>query len=1733
MSTFCPNLSNKQVKQDFNQLIDMVGENIAYYLWNKYEGDMSQALGRAQDIQSQMNIRSFELKPGMIIFGHPGIGKTYAIEHALHKGKFIDWDVEFNEKRDKWIEEHSGTKKGTPEYKKARNKYMIHPEEHPEYMEFITQEWNRVKNKTKQEGKILFASPHNLLKSFTSDFDLIINLDQSDFVQRNMQRGGDQESSLLWKQGIDETISNVSGIRTITLKQGEYLSDFLNKHSSQQSIRRRKNFTAAEFAASSRLSSLLRELFPEISVEYVDGIEGGHVGKAEYEALKILVDMFESTSDTEPHEYAHFYIEMFKNSELVQNGIKEFGSKEKLVQAVGVRAIEMDGKARNWWQKFKDFIKKLLNKNKYAKEALLAELTDAFLTRSDIGEGVSIYDLLGVDYQSTPDISTVQALLQQKAASIMYSSSEHSYVDRATGKAMRSVSKWLEALKYSTYDADSADSIQKEINDDAREGGSRIHAVMESLWLGTFKESDYLQYFSSSALKDMQKIHEQLNAQYEFVAAEAMLSDVKHNVAGTADLIVRERSTGKYVLLDYKSKMFAYNNTKLNKKGNKLRGFLFATSKEYTTLPIRDKYDAQLSAYRKMLNDMGIPVEEHGIIPLVYAVNGNKVTKMMISDNFGGEKSVYNKNLKERHFASLKTPENIHHDIYYGIFQEKSDDEKDEIRQKMIKDLRDSFEKVIKHLTIQKDILKARGRRTASSQVGYLLDQFEDIQELEALFKYTKHGIDQLEAISKNLKRLISLGKNATWDMSTLQEYKDVATSYQVVGEISADIERYSSLLDSKTVSSMRSFCNQLQNLQTYIISECNNKLAEMYMEDAKRYVKNIEMDYRDEYEKEFKEKNPKQNSETQSQYNARKQAYIDKKVEDNRDEIEAATKKFLTEQADVANAGFEVTGVFAMVNSALESPDPFVQYSMMKYWEVIRDRDRKYLEFQAKLQKILKEYRKKYGYSNFQNDKNYFEDFVEVTDQGCYLVNPWSASFIDARDKAFTEIRESDKSSIEKEIARLEWMDKNFPISDKQSYDNEFKTALDVYFQNKDKDESLKKQWDALEKNNKLEPTKQSTLWQLLGKKEITGTTYEFIKDLKHELDKKYRAPNTELYPNTKYEKLLALKASNDPKWQLYELFKSVSEDIDGRMGSHKLKLEYRLPGVVKRGREIVGRDGVKKAMSAYIQRESFIMADEVLRGSYVNQAGVQIDMIPLPFKKALNEEEQSFDLPTVYAMWYSAAMEFLGKREIEALMLETQRVLDERLTKTNKQSLLKKGSGATVNEKKENTAKQFRSWMDIVFYGNRLEDYGAINLPASDKQVDVAKLIKALVQWQNTRVMTANMTSWINNAMVGEITQIEDVLVGRYLSSRAYHKASKIFGSNLINMAADVNSVVPKNKYNRIADYFGLFHDSPNQSITGFLRHSISDVGHVGQAVGDRFLQLRYLLGMLCELQAVDKDGNVLGDMLDFIDINDDMQLVVDPKVTNFDTATVDKFALGVQKTILRNHGNYSSHWSVAISNAWYGWMGLSLRNWIASSVERRFGREQVDSVTGTRFKGFYRTTFKWLFTESRAATSVINFIASHIKDGEKYKRQVVHWSELSDRQKQDLKSTAIEFGVAALAYATYCLLGLAGDDDDNDALAMLRYQSYRLFTDLTFYTLPTSFTKILQDPFPTMNLLTDATNVLIQLVSPMEEYNSGRHMFDNKLLDKTIKLLPAFKQIHRVDNISAEMEYFIRKA
>ena len=36
---FCPNFANKQVKQDFDELTQVLGEDLAYYVWNKNNGN--------------------------------------------------------------------------------------------------------------------------------------------------------------------------------------------------------------------------------------------------------------------------------------------------------------------------------------------------------------------------------------------------------------------------------------------------------------------------------------------------------------------------------------------------------------------------------------------------------------------------------------------------------------------------------------------------------------------------------------------------------------------------------------------------------------------------------------------------------------------------------------------------------------------------------------------------------------------------------------------------------------------------------------------------------------------------------------------------------------------------------------------------------------------------------------------------------------------------------------------------------------------------------------------------------------------------------------------------------------------------------------------------------------------------------------------------------------------------------------------------------------------------------------------------------------------------------------------------------------------------------------------------------------------------------------------------------------------------------------------------------------
>ena len=100
---------------------------------------------------------------------------------------------------------------------------------------------------------------------------------------------------------------------------------------------------------------------------------------------KILVDITNRSTDTLAHEYAHFYIAAFRDTPIVQEAIKKWGSEEALVQAIGEETVAKKGNAYGFWKRFSKWLRDLVaNLDKASKEDLVKALTDAFLTNADL-----------------------------------------------------------------------------------------------------------------------------------------------------------------------------------------------------------------------------------------------------------------------------------------------------------------------------------------------------------------------------------------------------------------------------------------------------------------------------------------------------------------------------------------------------------------------------------------------------------------------------------------------------------------------------------------------------------------------------------------------------------------------------------------------------------------------------------------------------------------------------------------------------------------------------------------------------------------------------------------------------------------------------------------------------------------------------------------------------------------------------------------------------------------------------------------------------------------------------------------------------------------------------------------------------------------------------------------------------------------------------------------------------
>ena len=153
-----------------------------------------------------------------IVFGHPGIGKTYLRESG--RTDVIDFDSDYKTK----INEKFNLPKGF----KARNDFQKSNKE--EYQKAVRELWIEAKQEAKSKGKQLFASDMILLREFANDFDKVITMSKDTFVNRAKQRNdytqGETES---WKNSLDTEINKLDKSKVINTT--DYLSNLFSKGS--------------------------------------------------------------------------------------------------------------------------------------------------------------------------------------------------------------------------------------------------------------------------------------------------------------------------------------------------------------------------------------------------------------------------------------------------------------------------------------------------------------------------------------------------------------------------------------------------------------------------------------------------------------------------------------------------------------------------------------------------------------------------------------------------------------------------------------------------------------------------------------------------------------------------------------------------------------------------------------------------------------------------------------------------------------------------------------------------------------------------------------------------------------------------------------------------------------------------------------------------------------------------------------------------------------------------------------------------------------------------------------------------------------------------------------------------------------------------------------------------------------------------------------------------------------
>lgn len=987
------------------------------------------------------------------------------------------------------------------------------------------------------------------------------------------------------------------------------------------------------------------------------------------------------------------------------------------------------------------------------------------------------------------------------------------------------------------------------------------------------------------------------------------------------------------------------------------------------------------------------------------------------------------------------------------------------------------------------------------------INQYSDVNQIQGIIIFLEQMGETLDYVEKKLDSIDHTDPENIRKTARIQD--QYLTTYSVLNDIKQLLSHISENNDEKIITKDElNKINDIFDARSGKYERLNSRILELKKKATKelltniQYFPNIEKKHKDRLANEYRNNKIPQDKETW---------IIDKLNNRDKDLIE----KDLVDAVDnfINNPAFDIYSTDVTFSSAINVSSPMVQIMYQLLTKIDNDRleeeRKKDLEFKKLFEELIKEKRTNNVNELFKNILDY-----DSNDKP-YLRSEYSSKFYSDVHLKIRDLRKEQNAKIrELEIKRVELSKAGKINSD------EYKKLT---IESKEIKDKLKEDISKIEKAN----------FTYDDKKKING-----IKD---------KWKNKDINLSKAERKVLDF---------FIETTDQSHKDTYGKDSLIKYSYGtkfYELPKITKSDAERIWSGGSKDILSDKWKDLTEIRPDDI------GYSTIETDMNNNPIyslkihyrdsNNKLENKNQSLDLFNVYRMEYKNGSAYKHRSKVETdlnFLMDVAKNQKYYEVKGTQNVINKRNQKSNLLEKDSNTVKMMQNMMETKFYD-------IMNITGTKiGSVDMNKAVGFVNSASAFLTLSLNIASGTANVLNANAQIfLESFIKGHHIKASGIKKANEIYGKDLKNNLADVTNGIKTSFTNQILEMFNvkgefLFSEA------NFLKSDLLKMGlnteslQVFQNSGEHWLQSVITMSVLDGIKVlnsnnkfINKNGKEVANfadaasLLDMLNKNEDGLLVINPvvvytthsRMSSLQNGGKEKIDMLITKKIYDSAGNYRKTDQSEMYRHWGGkLLGLYRKYLVPMGQARLRGIEysliKKEDLTDKEKR------FSYALQEDEEGTYVtlIRYLKSSIKNGQKWLLLKQNWNELTDYEQHNIKRAVTEIVLTSILTPLAAMLAGAAGDDDDEFLYFIAYQMRRMDTELSAYRSLSEQFKMLRSPIPSARLLEHCLQTLENVLNPFswntlnDDYQVGPHKGKNKFLIRQEKQLPVVRDFLR---------------